>query len=94
MLRIEFQLNVPIDTMNMTATSAGIGVRPTLGPRAARGMSRVAPAAKIPASFRGYRASNIVQGGPFGKRLKSGLQWRGEKFRGHAKKRSKIILWG
>ena len=46
-LAIEFQLNVPIDTMIMTATSAGIGTWPTNGPRTASRNSRKAPAVKV-----------------------------------------------
>src|SRR3546814_4125710 len=46
-LGIEFQLNVPIDTMIITATSAGIGTWPTNGPSTASRNTRKAPAVKL-----------------------------------------------
>ena len=46
-LGIEFHEKVPIETMIITATSAGIGTRPTHGPSTASRNSRNAPATKV-----------------------------------------------
>jgi|GEM_PF-6868722 len=46
-LAIEAQLKVPMETMIITATSAGIGMRPTQGPSTASRNSRKAPATKV-----------------------------------------------
>src|SRR3546814_19975992 len=46
-LGLEFQLNVPNDTMIITATSAGIGTWPTHGPSTASRNNRKAPAVKV-----------------------------------------------
>ena len=43
----ELQLNVPIDTMIMMATSAGIGISPTMSPSTTSRNSRNAPAVKV-----------------------------------------------
>ena len=51
-LGIEFQLNVPIDTITMTATSAGIGMRPTTGPSTDSRNIRNAPATKVESRLR------------------------------------------
>src|SRR3546814_20238102 len=40
---IEFQLNVPIETIIITATSAGMGILPTHGPSTVSRNSRNAP---------------------------------------------------
>src|SRR5690554_2913898 len=45
--RIELQLNVPIDTMIMTATSAGIGICATRGPSTTIRKRRKVPATKV-----------------------------------------------
>ena len=49
---MEFQLNVPIDTMIITATSAGMGICPTTGPSTASRNSRKAPATKVDSRLR------------------------------------------
>ena len=46
-LGIEFQLKVPIDTMIMIATSAGIGTWPTRSPSSASRISSDRPAVKV-----------------------------------------------
>ena len=43
----ELQLKVPIDTMIMTATSAAIGIRPTVSPSTTTRMSSNTPATKV-----------------------------------------------
>src|SRR3546814_2525890 len=44
---IEFQLNVPIETIIITATSAGMGILPTHGPSTVSRNSRNAPATNV-----------------------------------------------
>ena len=46
-LGIEFQLNVPMETMIMIATSAGIGTWPTIPPSRTSMMSSARPAVKV-----------------------------------------------
>src|SRR3546814_4403406 len=49
---IEFQLNVPIETLIITATSAGMGILPTHGPSTVSRNSRNAPATNVERSLR------------------------------------------